>query len=100
MHVNEEFAKNTRYGKRIAHGLLTSSFICTVLGMKLPGPGTIHISQELKFLKPVFIGDTITASLQIVEVLEKGYLKIQTTILNQNNIIVVDGYAVVKPPKS
>jgi 3-hydroxybutyryl-CoA dehydratase len=100
MHVNEEFAKNTRYGKRIAHGLLTSSFICTVLGMKLPGPGTIHISQELKFLKPVFIGDTITASLQIVEVLEKGYLKIQTTILNQNNVIVVDGYAVVKPPKS
>jgi 3-hydroxybutyryl-CoA dehydratase len=100
MHINEEYAKGTRFGKRIAHGMLTSSFICTVLGMKLPGPGTIHISQQLEFLKPVYIGDTITVNMEITEVLEKGFLKIRSSISNQNNEMVVDGFSVVKPPKA
>src|SRR5687768_14337450 len=70
MHVNEEYAKSSRFGKRIAHGMLTSSFICTVLGMKLPGVGTIHISQQLEFKRPVFIGDTVTVILNVTEILE------------------------------
>ena len=99
LHINEEYAAKTRFGKRIAHGMLTSSFICTVLGMKMPGEDTIHISQYLEFKKPVFIGDTITVNLEITEILEKGHLKISSIINNQNNDIVVNGYCVVKPPK-
>jgi 3-hydroxybutyryl-CoA dehydratase len=100
LHVDEEYAKTTRYGKRIAHGMLTSSYICTALGTKLPGEGTIHIRQELDFLKPVFIGDTITVKLEVTEILsEKNYLKIRSQIYNQDNALVVDGYSIVKPPK-
>jgi 3-hydroxybutyryl-CoA dehydratase len=100
LHVDEEFSKTTRFGKRIAHGMLTSSYICTALGTKLPGEGTIHIKQELEFLKPVFIGDTITVLLEVVEVLyPKKYLKIKSQIVNQNNELVVNGFSIVKPPK-
>lgn len=98
LHVNEEYARNSRFGKRIAHGMLTSSFICTVLGMKLPGEGTIHISQQLNFKKPVFIGDTVTVRLEVVDILEKGFLKISSVIYNQSGEIVIDGFSVVKPP--
>lgn len=99
MHVDEEYAKQSRFGRRIAHGMLTSSFICTVLGMKLPGVGTIHISQQLSFMKPVFIGDTVTVQLEVMEILEKGHLRIQSQIQNQHGEMVVDGYSIVKPPK-
>ncbi len=99
MHVNEVYASETRFGKRIAHGMLTSSFICTALGMHLPGVGTIHISQTLEFKKPVFIGDTVTVTLELIEILEKGFFKIQSDISNQNNELVVSGFSVVKPPK-
>ncbi len=99
LHVNEEYAKNTRFGGRIAHGMLTSSLICTVLGMKLPGVGTIHISQNLEFKRPVFIGDTVTVELEVVENLPNGYLKILSNIFNQNKECVVEGYSIVKPPK-
>lgn len=100
VHVDAEYAKSTRFGGRIAHGMLTSSFICTVLGMKLPGVGTIHISQQLNFLAPVFIGDTVTVRLEVAEVLEKGHLKITSQIFNQDSKMVVDGFSVVKPPKN
>jgi 3-hydroxybutyryl-CoA dehydratase len=100
LHVDEEFAKTTRFGRRIAHGMLTSSYICTALGTKLPGEGTIHIKQELEFVKPVFIGDTITVLLEVVEVLPpKNYLKIKSQIFNQNQELVVDGFSIVKAPK-
>mgnify|MGYP003576911611 CR=1 FL=1 len=99
VHVNEEYAKGTRFGKRIAHGMLTSSFICTVLGTKLPGIGTIHISQSLDFKQAVYIGDTITVRLEIIEFLEKGRIKILSQVYNQKDELVVDGFSVVKPPK-
>lgn len=98
VHVDAEYAKKTRFQQRIAHGMLTSSFICTVLGTKLPGPGTIHISQSLEFRLPVFIGDTVQVRLEIVEVLPKGRLKISSKIFNQSDECVVDGYSIVKPP--
>jgi 3-hydroxybutyryl-CoA dehydratase len=101
VHVNEEYAKTTRFGKRIAHGMLTSSFICTALGMYLPGTGTIHVRQELDFLKPVYIGDTVTVVLEVVSILEdKPFLKIRSQIFNQHEEVVVDGYSIVKPPKA
>jgi 3-hydroxybutyryl-CoA dehydratase len=100
VHVNEEYAKTTKFGKRIAHGLLSASLICMPLGMYLPGPGTIQISQYLEFLKPVYINDTITVLLEVIEILEKGRVKIRTLLTNQHHDIVIDGYAIVLPPKN
>lgn len=100
VHVDEEYAKKTKFKKRIAHGLLTASYICMPLGMYLPGPGTIQISQLLEFLKPVYIGDTINVHLEVTEILEKGRLKIRTLLKNQHNETVIDGYAIVIPPKN
>ena len=99
VHVDEEYAKNTKFKKRIAHGLLTASYICMPLGMYLPGPGTIQISQFLEFMRPVYIGDTISVNLEVTEILEKGRIKIRTLLKNQNNETVIDGYAIVIPPR-
>lgn len=61
-HINDIYAKDTRFGKRIVHGMLTSSLVSSILGMQLPGPGTIYLGQTLKFLSPVYFGDTIQAN--------------------------------------
>lgn len=68
IHTNEEFAKKTRFGKRIAHGMLSASLISTVLGSRLPGPGAIYQSQTLNFLAPVFLGDTVEARVTVAEI--------------------------------
>lgn len=99
VHVNEEYAKTTIFKRRIVHGLLTSSFICSALGTKLPGEGTIHINQELKFIKPVYIGDTITVRLEIIEFINEKRWKLLSQVFNQYADLVVDGFSVVKPPK-
>ncbi|MBI5546706.1 MAG: MaoC family dehydratase, partial [Deltaproteobacteria bacterium] len=65
-HVNEVWAKKSRVGGRIAHGMLTGGFISAVLGMQLPGPGTIYLQQSLKFTAPVRLGDTITAEVEVL----------------------------------
>ena len=96
MHINEEFADTTIFKDRIAHGLLTGSFISTVLGMKLPGPNSIYLSQSFQFTAPVKVGDTVNA---IVEVIEKNdakkIIKLKTQVWNQRKELVVDGEAVV-----
>lgn len=99
-HINEEEASKSRFGGRIAHGMLVSGFISTVLGMYLPGPGTIYLSQELKFTAPVKIGDTITARAEVVE-LDPGKRKVtlHTTVTKQDGVVAVDGQAVVMAPK-
>jgi 3-hydroxybutyryl-CoA dehydratase len=99
-HVNEEYAKNTFFKGRIAHGMLTAGLISAVLGMKLPGPGTIYMAQEMKFTAPVRIGDTIKAEGEVVELnKEKNIAVIKTTCTNQDGIVVLTGKATVKPPK-
>lgn len=98
-HVNEVEASKGMFKKRIAHGMLGASLISTVLGMYLPGPGTIYLGQNLKFLKPVAIGDTLTAMATIVEKDEKGWLKLETTVTNQEGVVVISGQAKVIPPK-
>ena len=100
MHVNAEYAKNTPYGKRIVHGIVSVSLIAGVLGMKLPGPGTIHVSQKVDFKKPVFIGDTLTAVAEILEKFTKKegklrFLRIKTDVYNQKKEIVTNGEALV-----
>ena len=98
-HVNEVYAKNTIFKGRIAHGMLTAGFISTVLGTLLPGPGTIYLRQELNFLAPVRIGDTITACVEVVEKLtEKNRVRLRTFCINQDGTRVVDGEATVMAP--
>jgi 3-hydroxybutyryl-CoA dehydratase len=99
-HVNEEYAKKTFFKTRIAHGMLTAGFISAILGNKLPGPGTIYIHQSVNFLAPVHFGDTITAQAEVVEMnIEKNRVKFKTTCTNQSGTTVLDGEAVVSPPK-
>ncbi|SBW09436.1 (R)-specific enoyl-CoA hydratase [uncultured Eubacteriales bacterium] len=99
-HVNAVDAGKGMFGQRIAHGMLSAGFISTVLGTQLPGPGTIYMGQELRFVKPVFIGDTVTAVCTVVErIEEKNRLKLETVVKNQNGENVITGFATVMPPK-
>lgn len=99
-HINEDFSKDTFFKGRIAHGMLLAGFISTVVGCHLPGPGAIYVKQDLKFLAPARIGDTITAKATVVEVMEeKNRVTLQTTCTNQDGVLVLDGQAVVSPRK-
>lgn len=99
IHVDLEYSKNTRFGKRIAHGLLTSSLISRLLGMHLPGPGSVYLEQTLKFLKPVFIGDTIKTSGEVIEIIEdKNIIKLKTVCQKQDGSIVLEGIATMLVP--
>jgi 3-hydroxybutyryl-CoA dehydratase len=94
VHVDEEYAKATRFGGRIAHGLLTASLISATNGMLLQKPGGISLAQTLRFLKPVYPGDTITACSEVVEIiLDKRRLRCRTTCTNQRGELVIDGEA-------
>lgn len=99
-HMNEEYAKNTAFKTRIAHGMLSAGFISAVLGTKLPGPGTIYLNQDLRFTKPVHFGDTITATITVEELIkEKNRAILKTVCTNQDGDVVVEGVAKVMPPK-
>jgi len=100
-HVNAVAAAEGMFKQRIAHGMLTASFISTVLAMHLPGPGTIYVAQEVQFRGPVFIGDTVTARVECIEKLDqRKWAKFKTTVTNQDGKLVVDGTATVIPPAS
>lgn len=99
-HVDEEFASKTFFKGRIAHGMLLGGFISTVVGCHLPGPGSIYIKQELNFLAPTRIGDTVTAKAEVLEVVEeKNRVVLRTTCSNQEGTLLLDGEAVVSPRK-
>ena len=97
-HIDEVAASAGRFGGRIAHGMLSASFISTVLGTRLPGPGTIYLEQTLRFTAPVRIGDTVTARVEVAELLPKRRVRLMTTVLNQEGLAVVEGEAVVMVP--
>lgn len=100
-HIDEVYASDTFFKTRIAHGMLLAGFISTVLGNRLPGNGTVYMKQELEFLAPVRIGDTVTARAEVVEVVkEKNRVKLRTTCVKQDGTTVVDGEALVSPPKA
>lgn len=97
IHMSEKYAENTIFGKRIVHGLLTSGLISAVLGNQLPGPGTVYLGQELRFLSPVYLGDDVTAEVEIVELREdKKIVKLETNCYNQDGKKVISGLATVK----
>lgn len=98
MHIDEEFASQTRFGSRIIHGMLTASFLSSVIGMKMPGPGCIYMGQNIKFLKPVHIGETVTARATVVEIYpEKQRIKLLTECLVRG-VVVLTGDALVWVP--
>jgi 3-hydroxybutyryl-CoA dehydratase len=101
VHLNDAYAAQTQFGRRIAHGLLTASFISAVLGNDLPGPGTIYLAQDLKFRAPVFIGDTITTMVEVIKYREdRRIATLKTTCTNQNGVVVIEGEAVVIAPEA
>ena len=99
VHISKEFAAKTRFGERIAHGMLTAGLISAVIGMKLPGPGCLYVSQTLSFLAPVKIGDEITARAEIVEVIREKRLRLRTECINQRKEVVLEGEAIIVPPR-
>lgn len=99
-HINNVEAEKTMFKGRIAHGMLTAGLVSAVLGMQLPGPGSIYLGQELKFLAPVKIGDTIKAEVEVIEKIdEKNRIKLSTICTNQNGVEVLKGVATIMPPK-
>lgn len=97
VHMSEGYAKNSLFGTRVVHGMLTASLISAVLGIQLPGPGTIYLGQELKFLAPVYLGDDITAQVEIIELRpEKKVVRLNTVCVNQDGKTVISGVATVK----
>lgn len=97
-HINAVYASETSYGKIIAHGILSIGFISNVLGTQLPGPGSIYIRQVCDFKKPVFIGDTITATVEVTKKDEaKNRVWLHTYCTNQRDEVVVDGEAIMMP---
>ena len=96
VHVDEAFAQTTRFGRRIAHGMLTASLISSVLANKLPGEGSVYLGQTLQFVAPVFPGDTITARVTVKDIRDdKPILKLDTICSNQRGDIVIRGEASV-----
>jgi 3-hydroxybutyryl-CoA dehydratase len=99
VHLDDAYAATTPFGRRIAHGMLSAGIISAVLGNDLPGPGTIYLGQELKFKAPVYIGDIITATVELVKYRDdKRIATFRTTCTNQDGVVVVEGEAVVIAP--
>jgi 3-hydroxybutyryl-CoA dehydratase len=100
-HVNEAYAKTTFFKTRIAHGMLTAGFISAIIANQLPGPGTIYLKQDLSFLAPVHMGDTITGRVEVIELnVEKNRVRLKTTCSNQDGVMVISGEGLVSPPKA
>ena len=98
VHLNHEFAAETMFEGRIAHGMLSAGFISTVIGTKMPGPGCIYVAQSLKFKAPVRVGDTVAAHCTVTELMpEKKFIKLSTQCMVGDKV-VIDGEATIMVP--
>ena len=96
VHLDDEYAAGSRFGRRIAHGMIAAGLISATLANDLPGPGTVYLSQSLKFKLPVFPGDTVTATVEVVGVRpDKPIVTLSTVCTNQDDKVVLEGEAVV-----
>lgn len=96
VHLDDDFARGTRFKRRIAHGMLSASLISALLANKLPGRGAVYLSQTLKFVAPVFPGDTVTARATVTNIRAgKPIVTLETICLNQNDETLIKGEAVV-----
>jgi len=94
LHLDDDYARSTRFGGRIAHGMLVAGLISAVLGTQLPGPGAVYLGQELRFTAPVRPGDTLTARVRVAEFNSaKGRIALSTEVVNQDGTTVVSGEA-------
>ena len=98
IHLDEDYARRTRFGHRIAHGLLSAGLISAALGTELPGLGTIFVELHIRFVKPVFLGDTVTANLMVSEIVNPKRVCLSVVCVNQRGEDVAVGQAVVVPP--
>lgn len=99
VHIDENYAQNSRYKRRIAHGLMTASYFSALFGTKIPGEGCVYVSQSLNFKRPVYIGDTVIATVEVIKIdLEKSRVWFKTTC-KVNNKIVTEGEAEIYIPK-
>ena len=97
LHVDAEYAKTTRFGQRAAHGMLTASLLSTVGGLMLQKPGGLYVAQTLRFRRPVFLGDTLTATAELIELVPaKRRLRCAMTVVNQRGELVLDGTGVLQ----
>ena len=100
LHLDAQFARRSRFGRPIAHGLLVAGIISAALGTRLPGAGAIYVSQSLRFLKPVYPGDTVTATVEVTAWQEdRGVVTLRTTCANQSSDVIIDGEAVLLVPR-
>jgi len=99
VHFDPIYAAGTSFKKRIAHGMIPAGLISGVIGMKLPGPGTIYLQQTLHFLAPVKVGDVVTASVEVTDLLEKHRVRLKTKCVKQDGVVVLDGEALVIAPR-
>lgn len=96
VHLDDEYAATTRFGRRIAHGMIAAGLISAALANDLPGPGTVYLSQSLNFKAPVYPGDTITATIEVKSLhTSKPIATLSTTCANQDGVTVLEGEAVV-----
>jgi len=99
IHIDDDYAKDTIFKERIAHGMLIGGFISSVIGNDFPGNGTIYLSQNLKFLSPVKIGSKVKVEIRIIDQNEKGWLKLGTNVKDEYDKLIIEGEAMVIPPK-
>lgn len=98
VHVNEEYASESRFKKRIAHGLISASFFSALFGTKLPGPGCVYAGQNLKFKRPVYLGDTVTATVEVTLIDAKKRNVFFSTTCKVKNKVVISGDAELYVP--
>ena len=100
IHMDEDYAQNTKFGKCLVHGMYIGAIISRIIGMELPGKGTIYVSQNMQFKRPIFIGSRVTVGVEVKEIFEeKNRVLLQTYCLNEENKILIEGEAVVMPPR-
>jgi acyl dehydratase len=100
VHLDAEFAAQSMFKERIAHGMFSGALISAAIACELPGPGTIYLGQQMRFTRPVKLGDSLTVQLEVLEKLPKGRVRIATRVFNQNQEQVVDGEAEVLAPRT
>lgn len=101
VHIDQGYAEASAFEARIVHGILMAGLISAVLGLQLPGPGAIYVSQSLRFTKPVYLGDTVTARVEVIELMvEKNRVRMKTSCANQRGELVADGESVLMPARA
>lgn len=99
IHLDNEYAKNTIFKKRIVHGMLLAGLISSLIGNEFPGNGSIYLNQNLSFKKPVYLNETVEIVIKIIHINDKGWLELETNCFTNNNL-VIEGSALIIPPRN